>query len=214
MADEDEDALNEPAGGPENSTESAPSRNTPDDEPAIEEHIIPDQHGAGVPDFGQADTVDAVFRSMSEVDANESRALRAAWGKEAGANLRFAQGLVFANPEFAKKFARTGFLDDPVVIGAAATLGRLLAKTPGDPRTVASLFDLGAGTGGELRNNATGDQGKETLAEQLENLQEQKMAALKRGDSIKASKLDARQAALYEKLYGDEPIVGSQMRNV
>ena len=214
MANEYEESSDEPVDGPKNDTEAVPPPDPQAEEPVFEELVIPDPQDAGVPDFNRAESVDTVFRSMSEVDAEETRALRAEWGKEAGTNLRFAQSLVFANPEFTKRFARAGFLNDPVVIGAAATLGRLLAKTSGDPRTVASLFDLGVDTTGESGEKAVDDQANATLEEQLEELQEEKMMALKRGDSIKATKLDARQAALYEKLYGDDPVVGSRMRKV
>lgn len=51
-----------------------------------------------------------------------------------------------------------------------------------------------------------------SINEQIEEIQTKKMKAMGRMDQSEAKRLDAEQAKLYEKLYGNEAIVGSEGR--
>ena len=88
----------------------------------------------GIADEG----LEAVFAVMAEYDAEGAQDLRRMWGDDAGRNVVFAMAWARAHSYVMPVFERHGYGDDPMIVEAAAELGRREVER-GNPRVLRAL---------------------------------------------------------------------------
>ena len=169
-------------------------------------------HGAGAPPAVVQTVFDAYFAIADEATENQEKRieeargtaeaeLRREWGADYEANVQHARRA--ANDFGGERF--THFLEN------AAIDGIRLGDHPEFTRAFAAAGRRMSEDGIHM---GLPDHQKTTIQDEIDSLQKQKMAALNKGESDKASRLDARQAALYERLHGSATVVGSGMRTI
>ena len=147
-----------------------------------------------VPDEVTPEQIDAVFADMAAVDEAGAESLRAQWGDAAGANLRFATAAyeTLYTPELKALLDDPAVGNSPALLDAAAKIGRRLAEVAGDPFTI-------------NRSNPTMPTASEATKNRLDEL-----ADLQLTDPLryKSPKVQRELQALYQKVYGTEPLIG------
>lgn len=153
---------------------------------------------------GWNEYVDATMKAEAAADAKFAETataeLKAKWGAD------YDKNLAFANRAAAKIYGdrltdargiqtKDGrfVLDHPLMVEAFATIGREMGEDRIGP--------------------AMTDSEKQTIQQQIDDLQTKRVAAQSKGDSVTAQRLADEQRALYAKL-DNSPIVGSQGRTV
>ena len=82
--------------------------------------------------------LDTVFALMAEYDAVAAQDLRRRWGADARRNVVLAMAWARAHSYVVPVFERYGYSDDPMIMEAAAVLGRCEVGR-GNPRVLRSL---------------------------------------------------------------------------
>ena len=167
-------------------------------------------HGAGAPPAVVQTAFDAYFamaaeatehheKKIEEAQGTATAELRREWGADYEANIQHARRAAtdFGGERF------THFLENATINGI---------RLGDHPEFTRAFATAGRRMSEDGIHMGIGDHQTTTIQDEIESLQKQKMAALNKGQSEKASRLDARQATLYERLHGSEPIVGSGMR--
>lgn len=149
-----------------------------------------------------AEAVDAAFSSMAwwdeASDNKRAAALREKWGSDAGVNLQFAMAFAEAHPDVNRLFYENGLGDHPVLIEAAAWLGRKYAEVRGRP----------AGMQKQRKVGPMSDADEIEFAGSMEELRGQINAAQAKGQSKLANMLYAEEQRRLAARVGSQPIVG------
>ncbi len=82
--------------------------------------------------------LEAVFAVMAEYDAEAAQDLRRRWGDDAHRNVVLAMAWARAHSHVMPVFERRGYGDDPMIVEAAAELGRREVER-GNPRVLRAL---------------------------------------------------------------------------
>lgn len=218
-----------------------PGENATDEERAAYRKAIgvpekPEQYAFVMPEGREANDVDKAFQNhfaqvfhKFDIPAHAAKGLNDEWNKfideaakvQAEADKSFAKATMDAlKQEWGDDFERNNTLATRAaqeILGKdfeAATQietkdGRLLLDHPIMMRAFASIgSEMAEGRLGP----SMGDSERASIQDRIDDLQNRKMEAMDKGDRRTASRLDAEQQALYSKLEGDAPIVGSQGR--
>jgi len=148
----------------------------------------------------------AALEAQSEADkkyAEESdAALEAKWGKEFKVNSEFSNrgaeylfGDAFEDARHIEMKDGRYLLDNPVMKEALAKIGRETSDSNLGPTTMT-------------------EETRESTQKEFDELKREQHAAYFRGDQREANRLQARVAALAEKLGGNEPLVGDGGRQI
>ena len=162
---------------------------------------------AEIPEPIAQDISDNLMAQLREAGLDEEvDQLEQEWGRDVGANLAYAADFMTrfgeANPAFGAAVDREVERDSiiyPAVLRIAASLGRELVHG-----------DRGQEKGQE---QMTGNKSA-ALDDKLTELTEEALRALNRGEKRNATKLFAERDKVAERLYGNEPIVGGEGRNI
>lgn len=128
--------------------------------------------------------------------------LRKEWGPDYDTNVNIANRAMttVAGDDFVE-FANTTELKDGGVLANDPRMVKMFAKIGRQMSEDGTIFPMDS-------NEA------KSLAEKASDLTAKKMAALASGDKREAERLDREAAAIYERMSGDTPIVGSMGRGV
>jgi hypothetical protein len=154
-------------------------------------------------------STDAMIEAMRTADARLASAVLADWGEDTPRNLAFARGAAerLASPALVElldgwEINGTPLGNHPAVVEAAARIGRLLAATPGDPRSLAAAPDQRSPASAAETARA-----KARIDELMRLMHEQ--PAKYRSDAVQKEL-----QALFAGIHGERPIVGDRGRTI
>jgi hypothetical protein len=167
-------------------------------------------HDAGISSEAAA-ALNKGWNTFVAAQAKATKEADEAFAKDAETQLRKEWGNDFdRNTEFAKRalkqLAGDG-ADD--LLNLETKAGRFLLD---DPRMLKVFAQVGREMGEGSLGSVVSDNDRTGIQAEIDTLQSQKFEAMQKGDSQKANELDQKQAALYAKLNGNRPIVGTQGR--
>lgn len=171
----------------------------PNDELPIVAHLAP----SDIPNDGDTNLI---LDQMTAADATITAGLRETWGEEAPLNIAYARAATqaFGTRELdavldGASFEGVPLGSHPAVIDVAARIGRMFAKLPGDPSTIAASPSSPA-------SDALAAVDDNSVRQRIDEIHALEAAPDGRR-SYRSKRVQVELRRLYRRLYGDEPYV-------
>lgn len=196
----------------------------------------PEDYKFATPAGREATEADKAFQGTmaklfhgANIGADQAKALNEGWNQyveqavaaEAAADKQFAEQSVAAlkqkwGPDYDKNLAIANRAAARIYGDKLADVRSIQTKDGrfvlDHPAFVEAFAQIGREMGEGNLGPALSEGERQTVQQKIDDLQKQKMAAMDRSDSLAAARLEKEQAALYARLSGNAPVVGSQGR--
>ena len=193
----DSDASTGGAPGEHDGAENAPT----EQQPGAQSALVPFYE---LSETEQDDAIKGIYAVSAPAASNQI--LQTRWGVDYEANIKFATSVgVVPGAQAAWRVLEIAGVDQhPDIIAVMASFGRMLAKTPGDPTSVQPPTNHQSQKETRMSDDDFDDR--------IDQLQDQKMAAMHAGNQRKALRIDKQQQDLQRRQFGNGPGVGSAGR--